>query len=147
MKTPRTFAKVATQLADPAVITDPQGRVEWINAAFTAMCGYTLAEMKGRKPGHLLQGPDTDPEAVAELRSAVREHRSASVELVNYRKNGEPYAVWITINPLHDRTGRLIGFMAIERETSRLFRELRRLENEVADLYSIVCRVGAGQAA
>jgi PAS domain S-box-containing protein len=147
MKPPRAFATVANQLADPAVITDPQGRVEWINPAFTDMCGYTLAELKGRKPGHLLQGPDTDPETVAELRRAIRERCGVSVELINYRKNGEPYAVWITLNPLHDRTGQLVGYMAVERETSLRLRELRRLENEVADLYAIVCHVGAGQAA
>lgn len=147
MKPPRAFATVATQLADPAVITDPQGRVEWINAAFADMCGYTLAELKGRKPGHLLQGPDTDPETVAELSRAIRQCRGVSVELINYRKNGDPYAVWITLNPLHDRSGQLVGYMAVERETSLRLRELRRLENEVADLYDVLCRVGAGQAA
>ncbi len=147
MKTSRAFATVAAQLADPAVITDPQGRVEWINAAFTDLCGYTLAEMKGRKPGHLLQGPATDATAAAELRAAVHEQRSTSAELINYHKNGRPYAVWISLNPLHDRTGRLVGYMAVERETSRLHHELRRLETEVAELYDILCRVGATQAA
>jgi PAS domain S-box-containing protein len=147
MKTPRALATLAAQLADPAIITDQQGNAVWINSAFTDLCGYTLAEMKGRKPGHLLQGPDSDPATVAELRRAVREQRRASVELVNYRKNGEPYAVWITLNPLHDRTGRHLGFMAVERETSLRLRELRRLENEVTDLYGILCRVGVGQAA
>ena len=147
MKTPRAFATVATQLADPTVITDPEGRVVWINPAFTTLCGYTLTEMKGRKPGHLLQGPASDPEAIAELRQAIREQRTASVELINYHKNGAPYAVWITVNPLQDRSGEHIGFMAIERETSRLQRELRRLENEVAELYGVLCRLGGRQPA
>lgn len=147
MKPPRAIATLATQLADPAVLTDPEGRVTWINSAFTRLCGYTLPELRGRKPGHLLQGPATDPVAVAKLRSALHQHRAASVELVNYRKNGEPYAVWISLNPLHDRTGQLVGFMAIERETSHLHRELRRLETEVAELYAAVCHACTGHAA
>ncbi len=147
MKTPRSLASVAKQLSDPVVLTDAEGRVEWINAAFTAMCGYTLEEMKGLKPGDLLQGPDTDPAAVVTLHDAVALHRPASVELVNYRKNGEPYVVWITLHPLRDRDGRPAGFMAIERETSAMQRELRRLESEVTELYAILCRVGTAQPA
>lgn len=147
MKPPRAFATVANQLADPVVITDPQGRVEWVNEPFTALCGYTPAELKGRKPGDLLQGPATDPEAVSALRRAVRLARPLSVELINYHKNGEPYSVWISLNPLRDHAGGLVGFMAIERETSSLHRELRRLETEVTELYAIVCHVCADQAA
>jgi len=145
MKTSRSLALVAKQLTEPVVITDAAGRVQWINSAFTDLCGYTLDEMKGRKPGELLQGPDTDPAAIATLHDAVVLCRPASIELVNYRKNGEPYTVWITLHPLRDRDDKPAGFMAIERETSSIQRELRRLESEVTELYGILCRLGTGQ--
>lgn len=143
MKTPRSLAPVAEQLADAIVITDPQGRVAWLNPAFTRLSGYTLDELRGRKPGPLLQGPDTDPESAALLHHAIRQRQPVAVELLNYRKNGEPYMVALTLNPLRDRAGRLTGFMAVERETSAVRREIRRLENEVAQLYEILCHVGA----
>ena len=57
------------------VICDPNGRFEWANAAFFSMCGYSQEELKGRKPGSLLQGAETDPEAAGRLRQAVRERR------------------------------------------------------------------------
>ncbi len=147
MKTPRSLAPVAEQLCDAVVLTDTQGRVTWLNPAFTRLCGYTLDEMIGRKPGALLQGPDTDPETVSLLRHAIRERLPITVELVNYRKTGEPYMVSISLSPLRNRAGRLIGFMAVERETSEVQRELRRLENEVAQLYGILCQVTADNAA
>lgn len=140
MKTPRFFTPTAIQISDPVVVTDTLGRVQWINSAFTRMCGYTLEELKGRKPGELLQGAETDPAEVATLRAAVRQRRPAVVELVNYRKNGEAYPVWISLDPLVDDTGEFIGFMAVERETTALHQRLRQLENEVTELYEILCR-------
>jgi PAS domain S-box len=148
MKTPRFLAPVAEQLSDAILITDRHGCVTWINPAFTRLSGYTIEELRGKKPGPVLQGPDTDPESAALLRHAIRRRQSVAVELLNYRKNGEPYMVSLSINPLRDRAGRLTGFMSVERETSATQRELRRLENEVAQLYEILCHVGtAPQAA
>lgn len=143
MKTPRLLTPVVEQLSDPIVIADIQGRVTWMNPAFTRLCGYTLDEMQGQKPGHLLQGPDSDPEAVALLRQAVAQRTPITVELVNYHKNGSPYVVSISLTPLRNRAGKPTGFMAVEREISAKQRELRRLENEVAQLYGILCHVGA----
>ena len=147
MKTPRSLAALAEQLSDAIVFTDPKGRITWLNPAFTRLCGYTLEELRGRKPGPILQGPDTDPESAALLHHALRERHPVTVEIVNYRKDGAPYTVSISLCPLRNRAGRLTGFMAVERETSHLHRELRRLENEVAQLYGILCHLGAAQAA
>lgn len=147
MKTPRSLAPVAEQLSDAILITDLDGRVTWLNPAFTRLSGYTLDEMRGQKPGPILQGHDTDPEATVLLHHAIRQRRSISVELLNYRKNGEPYMVSISLSPLRNRAGKFIGFMAVERETSAVQRELRRLENEVAELYSILCHVGTAEVA
>lgn len=147
MKTPRLLTPVAEQLSDAIVISDPEGRVTWMNPAFTRLCGYTLEEMQGQKPGHLLQGPDTDPEIVALLRQAIRQRVPITVELVNYHKSGAPYVVSISLTPLRNRAGKPTGFMAVERETSSKQRELRRLENEVAQLYEILCRVSTAPVA
>ncbi len=47
------------------VITDLQGRVEWMNQGFTNISGYRLDDMRGKKPGHVLQGVGTDQQTVA----------------------------------------------------------------------------------
>jgi len=143
MKTPRSLAPVAEQLSDAIILTDLHGRVTWTNPAFTRLSGYTLDEMRGQKPGPFLQGPDTDPESAALLHHAIRRRQPVTVELLNYHKEGAPYMVSISLSPLRTRAGRITGFMAVERETSAVQRELRRLENEIAQLYGILCHVGA----
>jgi len=57
------------------VMADPEGLVQWINPAFTAMCGYELDELKGRKLGPILQGELTDRIAAARVRDAVHARR------------------------------------------------------------------------
>lgn len=100
------------------VVAGAGGLVEWVNPAFTAMCGYALEEIKGRKPGHLLQGPETDPRAVQRIREAVRQRHSCRETLANYHKNGELYYVDIAITPILDDEGTPLWFVARERKLS-----------------------------
>lgn len=98
------------------VMTDTRGLIRWVNSEFTSMCGYELEELKGKKPGHILQGPATDPATVAKMRSAFHQLRSVNVEMLNYHKNGNPYWVSITMSPVMDEFGEARCFVAIERE-------------------------------
>ena len=98
------------------VVAGPGGTVEWVNAAFCEMCGYSLEELRGRKPGSMLQGPDTDPAAVARMRQAVREHRPCREVIVNYHKAGHAYRVDVSIAPVLDDDGAPLYYVARERE-------------------------------
>jgi PAS domain S-box-containing protein len=99
---------------DGLVVTDPLGQIEWISAGFTGMCGYTLAELSGRKPGRLLQGPATDVAAVQRIRTALQARQDCRETLVNYHKNGSPYRVDVHIAPITDDEGRTLCFVARE---------------------------------
>ncbi|MBV8898669.1 MAG: PAS domain S-box protein [Verrucomicrobia bacterium] len=110
---------VSAYLQDPleaALFTDAAGLVQWINPALTLMCGFTLDELRGRKPGSVLQGKLTDAASVARLRQAVASGTPCREELINYHKDGHPYWVAIAINPILGPDGAPRGFMAIESE-------------------------------
>lgn len=97
------------------VVADRSGRVAWVNEAFTALCGYTLDELRGRKPGELLQGAETDRAAIARLREAQRALVACDVELVNYHKDGSRYRVAVRLSPFLDDAGAPLWFVARER--------------------------------
>lgn len=110
-----SLAQHPTPLPPPGlVVTDAKGFIEWVNPAFTAMCGHELADLKGRKPGPLLQGPETDPTAITRLRTALHNRRTCGETLVNYHKNGTPYRVQIHITPLLDDQNIPLWFVAKE---------------------------------
>jgi len=61
----KKLALVASRTENLVIISDPEGRIEWVNEAFTRITGYTLQEVQGAKPGSFLQGPETDGATVA----------------------------------------------------------------------------------
>jgi PAS domain S-box-containing protein len=101
---------------DSLVVSGSDGLVQWINPAFSAMCGYTLEELRGRRLGPILQGEKTDRETAKRLRRAVHECRRCRETILNYRKNGEPYWVDIAITPIVDGVGAARWLVARERE-------------------------------
>jgi PAS domain S-box-containing protein len=94
------------------LLTDSLGRIEWVNETFVCTCGYSLGEVRGLKPGDVLQGPDSDPETVRTLHDAVAEARDCDCQIINYRKDGSPYVVHLMISPLIEE-GKHVGFLAI----------------------------------
>ena len=107
------LAAVAERANDSIVVTDLAGTVIWVNPSFEELTGYTLVEIKGKKPGSLLQGPDTDPQAVNAIRDAIRHRKPIKQELINYTRQGEPYWIVLSISPLENDLGEHYGFVAI----------------------------------
>ncbi|MDX2225865.1 MAG: PAS domain-containing protein [Verrucomicrobiae bacterium] len=100
------------------VITDRKGRIEWVNPGFTELCGYTLPEIRGKRPGAFLQGPETCQKTVAKLHEAVVHSLPCDVRIVNYHKNGKKYVAEINIFPIRDARGKLVRFGALEKKIS-----------------------------
>jgi PAS domain S-box-containing protein len=112
------LALVASRTENAVVITDAQGYIEWVNDSFTTLTGFTFEETIGKKPGQLLQGESTHPETVAYIRGAIKEGQSFNCEILNYTKDKRPYWVRINAQPIHDETGRLEQFIAIETDVT-----------------------------
>ncbi|MGB0768299.1 MAG: PAS domain-containing sensor histidine kinase, partial [Phycisphaeraceae bacterium] len=109
---------IASRTDNGVILTDAKGKVEWINNAFNTISGYTLDELKGKTPGHVLQGPDSDPETIAYMRQKVHAGQGYAVKLVNYHKTGRPYWIEIEAQPIRDAFGRLTNFMAVQRDVT-----------------------------
>jgi two-component system, NtrC family, sensor kinase len=108
------LALVAQKTQNGVIITDAEGCIQWVNEGFTRISGYVLAEMQGKKPGDVLQGAETDPLTVAQLRSALVTGQPFNQEIYNYRKDGKGYWVALSIAPIHQENGELEGFIAVQ---------------------------------
>ncbi len=110
----RKLALVVQKTATGVMITDAKGYVEWVNQGFERISGYTLAELRGKKPGYLLQGEGTDPNTVARIARALKDGKRINVELLNYRKSGEAYWTELDLQPILSDNGKLIKFISME---------------------------------
>lgn len=122
---------VASRTHNLVIVTDAVAHVEWVNDAFTRVSGYGFDEVKGRKIGSLVQGPDTEPSVVRVMREAVAKGEGFQVEVLNYGKGGRTYWLDIDCRPFHGKDGSLQGFIAVETEiTARKMMEDKLRESE-----------------
>ena len=77
----------------------------YVNEAFCEITGYPKDKAAGFNC-RFLRGPDTDPVTVSEIARAIREGRSYSCEIVNYRMNGDKFWNRLTIYPFGGRPGK-----------------------------------------
>lgn len=110
----RKLAAVANRTMNAVILADSAGRIEWVNAGFTRITGYTFEEVKGKTPGRLLQGPGTDPKTVAFMRERISAGKGFQTEILNYGKDGRPYWLSIEVQPLRNERGEVEKFMAVE---------------------------------
>lgn len=122
----RKLALVAARTDNAVVVTDAEGRIEWVNEGFSRMTGWSLEEVLGKTPGSFLQGEATDPETVNYMRQELAGGRAFVAEVVNYHKTGRPYWISIEVQPIHAPDGSLTNYMAIESDVTQRRHEERR---------------------
>lgn len=122
------LGRIVRTTTNLVLTTDAQGRIDWVNPAFEARTGYSLAQARGQKPGALLQGPETDPDTIARIRAALAAGRPITTDIQNRTRTGEAYWVELNIQPLTDPDGRIVGFMSVQTDTTQHRDHARRLE-------------------
>ncbi|WP_129339292.1 diguanylate cyclase domain-containing protein [Cellulomonas endophytica] len=118
-------------------VTRPDQPLVYVNTAFERLAGLRAEEALGRNC-RFLQGPDTDPEAIARLRAAIVEGREARETLLNHR--GPERTPWwneVYVAPVFDESGRLVQYIGVQNDvTDRVHAEQRlREERERARAY------------
>ena len=136
--------RMAVCLTDP---NQPDLPVVFANRAFRHLTGYDEEDIIGRNC-RFLQGPDTDPDEVAKIRSALENEDVVVVELLNYRKDGTPFWNALHIGPIYDAQGRLTYFFGSQWDVSDVraaraeehyARELsRELSHRMKNMFSVI---------
>ena len=125
----RKLSLAVEQSTQSILITDCQGRIEYVNQAFERITGYRSADALGRHPSFL--GCDSNPEqSLAGLWAALRRGDSWHGELMNRRADGSPYTALLTAVPLRQSDGRISNYLQLHDDVS----EQKRLAAEL-DLY------------
>ncbi len=115
---------VASNTLNGVLITSSTGVVEWVNDSFTRITGFSRAEAVGNDPWTMLRGPETDPKTIDVMRGAIARGEGFEVEIVNYRKDGEPRWISIEARPVHDEKGIVVQYVGIQSDITQ------RKENE-----------------
>jgi diguanylate cyclase (GGDEF)-like protein/PAS domain S-box-containing protein len=140
---------IADETNRAVVVTDPDLKIVYTNAAFTKVFGYSFEEATGRQANELLVGQHTERKTLARLRRGIRAERGVNEEILAYDKNGDE--VWLSANvkAFRNRRGRvkyLFALLTDITETKQL-RSLQQLimsaladEIPITDIADQLCR-------
>jgi two-component system cell cycle sensor histidine kinase/response regulator CckA len=112
------------------IMTDATGNIEYVNAKFTEVTGYTLDEVRGRNP-RILSSGQTPPEVYRDLWSTITAGRPWRGEVVNRKKDGTLYWDAMLVYPIRNPGGGIAHFLALKEdltERNRLEAQLRQAQ-------------------
>ena len=104
--------------ANAIIIADRHGLIEWANAAFCTLSGYSKEEALGHNPRDLLKSDVQTREQYANLWRTILAGKVWRGELVNRRRDGTYYHEDQTITPVRDEAGVISHFVAVKQDIS-----------------------------
>lgn len=147
----RELSRAVEQSPSPVVMTDAQGRIEYVNPAFCALTGYAPEDLVA-EDCRLLRSPETPAETYADLWRTISRGEVWRGELRNRKRDGEVYWALVSISSLKDADGRITSYIGLqediterkraERQRALLLAELNhRVKNTLATVKSIAVQM------
>lgn len=109
------------------VITDGDGRIDWVNPQYERNTGYSLDEVRGKKPSLVASG-QTPAQTYQLMWSALLSGKSWQGQFVNRRKDGSIYHDEATLSPVFDGRGKRIGIVGLHEDVSERIQAQKELE-------------------
>jgi two-component system cell cycle sensor histidine kinase/response regulator CckA len=114
----RQLGKAVDQSPVSIVITDTEGRIEYVNPGFERVTGYQAAEVLGQNP-RLLKSGEMSPEFYGEMWQTILSGREWHGELLNRRKDGSLFWETASISAVRNVGGRITHFVAVKEDVTR----------------------------
>jgi diguanylate cyclase (GGDEF)-like protein/PAS domain S-box-containing protein len=111
----KILSRASEQSPAMILITDAQGSIEYVNAKFEQITGYTLGEVRGKNP-RILQSGETERQVYRHLWETITSGQEWRGELSNKKKNGEIYWQQLLISSIKDDEDQITHFLAIQED-------------------------------
>jgi diguanylate cyclase (GGDEF)-like protein/PAS domain S-box-containing protein len=105
------IAAAAFESNESMMVTNAQVEILRINSAFSALFGYSSADVVGRHPG-LLKSGQHEREFYEAMWGQLKQHHCWQGEVLNRRKNGEEFPCWLCITAVRDDAGVVTHYVA-----------------------------------
>jgi PAS domain S-box-containing protein len=106
-------------ITDPAL---PDNPIVYASEGFLSLTGYLREQVLGRNC-RFLQGPETDPRAVDQIRKGIENGEDTTVVLLNYRVDGTKFWNQFFVAPLRDGDGRVMNHLGVQCKVSQEYAE------------------------
>ncbi len=134
---PRLYQDAVEQISVAISITDRNANILYVNAAFEALTGYPVSEVRGKNES-LLSNKRTPKAVYLELWETIASGNIWNGRLINRKKNGERYLADVTIVPVKTRSGEIGYYLGMHRDITEMHHLQRRVENQKALIESVL---------
>jgi len=127
----RLFGRAIAEAGIGITIADARADDEplvFANEGFCDLTGYDRDDVVGRNC-RFLQGEETDPNTVAEIREAIDAEAPVSVTLRNYRADGTAFWNELDVTPVEDETGTVTHYLGFQRDVTERRERMRLFEH------------------
>ncbi|MEJ2157253.1 MAG: PAS domain S-box protein [Desulfobacteraceae bacterium] len=114
----RKLSQVVEQSPASIVITDAAGSIEFVNAKFTEITGYSSLEAVGENP-RILKSGKTPPEEYERMWETIKSGGVWQSEFHNRKKNGELFWEQATIAPIRDTDNNISHYVAVKEDITQ----------------------------
>ncbi|RKX43238.1 MAG: hypothetical protein DRP64_08550, partial [Verrucomicrobia bacterium] len=114
----KRLAVAVEQSTESIVITDVDGVILYVNAAFEATTGYPAEEMLGQTP-KLLKSGKHDDAFYQKLWEVISAGSMWEGRITNRKKDGNLFDVEAIIYPIRDDAGKVVNYVAISRDITQ----------------------------
>ncbi|MEN6407064.1 MAG: PAS domain S-box protein [Thermoguttaceae bacterium] len=130
----RTFNTMVEQSPTAIIITDRDGKIEYVNPKFTELTGYASSEAIGQNPRFLKSGA-TSLQQYQELWKTIQAGHEWHGEFYNKKKNGEFYWEREIVAPVTNANGTISHFIAMKEDVTAIkyAEEQTKKSREIAD--------------
>ncbi|UCD77922.1 MAG: response regulator, partial [Desulfobacterales bacterium] len=108
------------------VITDRKGTIEYVNARFCDVTGYSAEEAIGQNP-RILKSGNLAPAFYKQLWDTILDGKTWRGDFINKKKNGEEYWESASISPIQNDEGEITHFVAVKQDIT----ERKKMEAEL----------------
>jgi len=127
----RLLGAALNAAANGIVITDLDGRIEWVNRAFSALTQYSLEEVVGKKVSELVKSGKHPDDFYKHMWETISSGKVWHGTLINRRKDWTLYTEEQSITPIYDSHGNITHFVGVKQDvTERVRTENALLESE-----------------
>lgn len=122
------LSRAVEQSASAIVITNLDGKIEYVNPAFSKITGYTFEEALGENPS-ILKSDKMDPKVYENLWDSLSSGKVWFGEMINKKKNGELYWESSTIAPIINKEGETTHYVAVKENIT----QRKQMEEQLAE--------------
>lgn len=105
--------------ANAMMITNHEGKIEWVNTAFSKSTGFSPEEAIGREPGEFLKSGIHDQGHYRGLWNTILAGGVWNGEMVNKSKDGHLIHQETTITPVKNEKGVITHFIAVNQDVTK----------------------------